>query len=197
MLFATLACLPRALAAQGTLEGTVRDGAGQPVAGDGITLSALDLTGVTGAGGAYRIAGVPAGAHEVRFARIGYETQTLEVVIRGEGTLRVNVTLIEAAIALERLVVIGSRAQPRTATQSMVPLDVVPLVLAVVLVPDVVVWVVAPSSSSSSSSSPPQPIRAAAARPAPPIRPPRSRVRLSTECVHQPDTRSFCSMAMA
>ncbi|WP_419161359.1 TonB-dependent receptor [Candidatus Palauibacter sp.] len=117
----------RVAVAQGTLEGTVRDGAGQPVAGVGITLSALDLTGVTGAGGAYRIAGVPAGAHEVRFARIGYETQTLEVVVRAEGTLRVNVTLIEAAIALERLVVIGSRARPRTATQSMVPLDVVPV----------------------------------------------------------------------
>lgn len=41
-------------------------------AGVGITIAALDVTGLTDAGGAHRITGLAAGSQEVRFTRIGY-----------------------------------------------------------------------------------------------------------------------------
>ena len=81
----TIAATAGAAAAQGTLEGAVRDDAGQPVEGVRITIAALDVTGLTDVGGAYRITGIAAGSHEVRFTRIGYGARTLEASVADGG----------------------------------------------------------------------------------------------------------------
>ncbi len=117
--------LPQGAMAQGSLEGRVVDNLGQALSGVSISFVGRNITGLTAMDGTYRIDGIPAGSHEVRFTRVGYGEQTISVGIADGGTLRVNVTLAEAAIAVDRLVVVGSRAHARTATESMVPLDVV------------------------------------------------------------------------
>jgi len=129
-----MAATGRAAAAQGTLEGSVTDAAGRPLSGVRVTLARPTVSdplqtrlSTTGDAGTYRIEGIPAVLHEVRFTRIGYGARTLGASFADGETTRLDVTLSEAVIAMERLVVIGSRAQPRTATQSMVPLDVVPV----------------------------------------------------------------------
>ena len=119
--------LPQGAMAQGSLEGRVVDNLGQALSGVSISFVGRNITGLTALDGTYRIDGIPAGSHEVRFTRVGYGEQTISVGIADGGTLRVNVTLAEAAIAVDRLVVVGSRAHARTATESMVPLDVVPV----------------------------------------------------------------------
>ena len=119
--------LPGTAMAQGSLEGTVTDAAGQPVAGVDVSLGDGGAGSLTADDGTYLISGIPAGSHTVRFARIGYSTETVEVAVADGETTRLDVTLTEAPIALDRLVVVGSRAHARTAAESMVPIDVVPV----------------------------------------------------------------------
>ena len=114
-------------AAQGTLQGTVTD------AGTGTGLSVAQVSfpefsmGVnTGDDGSYQIANVPAGTHEVMFVLIGYQSERRSVTIADGQTAELDVALTEVALELEGLVVVGTRARPRTVAQSPVPVDVIP-----------------------------------------------------------------------
>ena len=129
-----MAATARAGAAQGTLEGAVTDAAGRPLSGVSVTLARPTVSdpgqmrfSTTGDAGTFRIEDIPAVPHEVRFTHLGYGERTLVATFADGETTRLDVALSEAVIPMERLVVIGSRGHPRTATQSMVPLDVVPL----------------------------------------------------------------------
>ena len=123
------AALPGAggVAAQGVLEGTVRNAAtNQPVAGAHILLDEVRLAGTTGPGGAFRIGGIPAGTHHVEVQLIGYRSVRRTVRVADGAAARLDVLLDETALALEGVVAVGSRARPRTATQSLVPIDAIP-----------------------------------------------------------------------
>ena len=121
-----LALTPPAAAAQGTLEGTVRSVAtGAALPGARIGIPALNLGGLADPGGHYEITGIPAGTHTVEIALIGYTTETREITIADGQSLHLDVELHETALALEGLVAVGSRARPRTATQSAVPIDAI------------------------------------------------------------------------
>ena len=114
------------LAAQGTLQGTVTDlQTGAPIAGVQASLPELSRGSISGVAGTYDIADLPAGTHEVLFTLIGYQLVTRQVTIADGETTQLDVALDEAAIALEGLVVVGSRARPRTVTESPVPVDVI------------------------------------------------------------------------
>ncbi len=122
------ALLPGAAAGQGTLAGTVRSAAtGLPL--DGVRISVMTSVpdGVTDASGRFEIGGIPAGTHRVQISLIGYATATREIAVAAAGgRVLLDVALDESAIALEGLVAVGSRARPRTVTQSAVPIDAVP-----------------------------------------------------------------------
>ena len=116
-----------ALSAQGALEGQVRDVAtGRSLAGVQISLPELGTGGITDAEGHYRIAGIPASPRAVEIRLIGYHTERREVVITDAVTTRLDMVLAQEAIALEGVVAIGTRARPRTVTESMVPIDAIP-----------------------------------------------------------------------
>ena len=111
---------------QGTLEGLVRaQGTGEPLAGVQVSLLDIGLGGTTGPGGQYFIADVPAGTHAVEVRLIGYALERREVTVADGGTARLDMFLVQAAIALEGVVAVGSRARPRTVTESMVPIDAI------------------------------------------------------------------------
>ena len=116
-----------ALEAQGALEGLVRDAAtGRALAGVQISLPQLGAGGITDAQGQYRLTGIPAGARVVEIRLLGYHTERREVVVAEGLTTRLDLLLAQEAIALEGVVAIGTRARPRTVTESMVPIDAIP-----------------------------------------------------------------------
>ena len=119
--------LPGLAAAQGTLRGTVTAAAtGAALEGAQVSVPSLNMGANTMAGGAYEITGIPAGTHEVEIRLIGYQLTRREVTITDGGATRLDVALATMAIELGGLVAVGSRAQPRTVTESPVPVDVIP-----------------------------------------------------------------------
>ena len=118
--------LPGLAAAQGTLRGTVTMvGTGTAIVGAQVSLVGLNMAASTVAGGGYEITGIPAGTHEVEIRLIGFQTERRDVTITDGGTTRLDLVLTEVAIELGGLVAVGTRAQPRTVTESPVPVDVI------------------------------------------------------------------------
>ncbi|MYE16148.1 MAG: TonB-dependent receptor [Gemmatimonadetes bacterium] len=116
-----------AVAAQGSLQGTITAaGTGSALAGAQVSLPDLSLGAITGPNGAYEVGDIPAGTHEVVIVIIGYQTERRQVTITDGQTATLNVALAETALELEGLVAVGSRARPRTVTESPVPVDVIP-----------------------------------------------------------------------
>ena len=112
--------------AQGTLRGTVTNAAtGAALEGASVSVAGLNMGANTMAGGAYEITGIPVGTHEVEVRLIGFQLARREVTITEGGTARLDVALTEMAIELGGLVAVGSRAEPRTVTESPVPVDVI------------------------------------------------------------------------
>ena len=117
---------PGPASAQATLEGTIRHGGtGAPLAGAQVSLPALGLGGITDPGGHYEVGDVPPGTHAVEITLIGFAAEAREVTLAAGQTLHLDLELYETALALEGLVAIGSRARPRTVTQSAVPIDAI------------------------------------------------------------------------
>ena len=119
--------LPGHVLAQGSLDAHVRDDAtGQPLAGVQIFLPELGRGDISDSDGRSAVAGIPAGTHRVEISLIGYATERRDVVIVDGQTSRLDIAMGEAVIALEGVVTVGSRARPRTVTESMVPIDAIP-----------------------------------------------------------------------
>ena len=129
ILIGTLIALahPGAALAQGTLQGTVTAAAtGTPLVGAQVVLADLSMGANTLEGGNYEVPGVPAGTHDVEIRLIGYQAVRRQVTIADGEATRLDVALSVEALELGGLVAVGSRAKPRTVTESPVPVDVIP-----------------------------------------------------------------------
>ena len=110
------------------VSGTVTDTTGFVL--PGVTVEARDAAGdpagtaVTDGAGLFTIP-LPPGAYAVTFRLPGFQDVVRDTVEVGAGA---TVTLdVELAVELEeRVVVVGSRAQPRSVTESPVPIDAIP-----------------------------------------------------------------------
>ncbi len=124
LLFATF---PAAANAQGSVEGTVRDAStNQGLAGAQVFISALSVGTLSDNEGAFEVRGVPAGTHMVEIQLIGYAIVRQEVTVTVGSASRLDVALSEEAVILGGITAIGTRARPRTVTESAVPVDVIP-----------------------------------------------------------------------
>jgi iron complex outermembrane receptor protein len=124
----TILFTPAAAYAQGTIEGRVTSAqGGSGLSNARVAIPALDISVGSGAGGAYMIPDVPAGNHVVEVRLIGYAVQTQTATVVDGQSVTVDFALGLSAINLGELVVVGSRARPRTVTESMVPVDVIPV----------------------------------------------------------------------
>ena len=112
----------------GAVSGTVTDTTGLVL--PGVTVEARGAPGgpaptaATDGAGAFTIAGLEAGAYELTFTLPGFQTVVRAAAVGAGATATVDV---EMAVELaERVVVLGSRAQPRSVTESQVPIDAIP-----------------------------------------------------------------------
>ena len=111
-----------------TLRGEVTDDFGSVIPGAEITVTnnatGAEVTGSTDAAGAYELTLDP-GVYKITAETPGFETGIADDVelIAGQSVLR-NFTLELAAVTTS-VVVVGSRAEPRSAIESTVPVDVI------------------------------------------------------------------------
>ena len=111
------------------IEGTVTDTTGLVL--PGVTVAAAAETGgpmavaVTDGAGAFTLTGLPASRYDVTFTLPGFRPETRRGVAVGAGA-RVTLDAVLSVQLEEQVVVVGSRAQPRSVTASPVPIDAIP-----------------------------------------------------------------------
>ena len=123
-----LMALPTAAFAQGTIDGTVRSNdSGAGLGGARVEVPALDIVAFTGPDGGFTMSDVAAGSHTIEVRLIGYGLLSEDVTVTSGQTTTVELGLDIVTFTLDELVVVGSRTRPRTVTESMVPVDVIPV----------------------------------------------------------------------
>ena len=76
---------------------------GAPIDAALVAIPSLDLSTLSDADGAFRLAGVPDGTHTFEVRHIAYGTRTSEVQVRGGGTLSLELRLEPAVLGVEPL----------------------------------------------------------------------------------------------
>jgi iron complex outermembrane receptor protein len=110
----------------GGVSGVVRDSSGGAVPGASVTVT-NDQTGasqsaVSAPDGSFAVTGLAPGAYTVEVKLRGFGTSKEKVQVAAGGVGTAEFTL--SARLEEEVVVTGTRAEPRTATESMAPIDV-------------------------------------------------------------------------
>ena len=94
----------------GRLAGRVLDAKKQPVIGANLTIPAARLGAITDEQGRYSILNIPAGTYEVKANLLGYRGVTTQnVEIQADNTTALDLTLAEAPVAIEEIVVSARR----------------------------------------------------------------------------------------
>ena len=127
LVFAVAVFAPGVASAQdATIAGTVTDTTGGVL--PGVTVEAQDAAGsaqvtVTDGIGQFTFSGLVPGTYDVTFTLSGFTAPAQVVEVRGGATVALD---MEMAVGLaEQVVVVGTRAQPRSVTASAVPIDVI------------------------------------------------------------------------
>ena len=116
-------------AQEAAIEGAVTDATG--LALPGVTVEARGTqpggptqVAVTDGTGAFAVAGLPPGPYDVTFTLPGFHEAVRAVALEAGATAALDVEL--AVELAEQVVVVGSRGQPRSVTESPVPIDAIP-----------------------------------------------------------------------
>jgi iron complex outermembrane receptor protein len=123
LLFATTV---KTQAQNGTVKGTIRETSGAPLAGAYVKIQETNRGTTSGNSGDYTLELVP-GNYHLLFSFVGYTPQTIQVTVTENSITDQNVTLSAAVDLQENVLVVGSRNPKRSATESPVPVDVIPL----------------------------------------------------------------------
>ena len=108
----------------GTVTGRVTDASsGSPVADAQVRVVGLTTGVMTRTDGSYRVALAP-GRYELRVSRIGYAAARDSVRVETGATVTKDFRLDQTGMALDQVVVVGSRRPDRTAVEAPVPIDV-------------------------------------------------------------------------
>ncbi len=122
--FFSLILFSQLVAAQsGTISGVVKDANGLPLAG--ATIQVKGKTTVADNTGNYSLKVVP-GKHKVIITYVDRVTQSIEVTVTENGITKQDVVL-QDAVDMTAVTVIGSRNTSRTRVETPVPVDVIPV----------------------------------------------------------------------
>lgn len=108
-----LACVSVSAAAQegsvglGGIRGIVRDSLGQAIIGAQITIPGSQLLAETDDSGRFELAKIRPGMLALRFRRLGYQPDTVELLVLAGKTVPLDVTLARGQVALTPVVITG------------------------------------------------------------------------------------------
>lgn len=97
----------------GAVAGTVTGTDGRPVSGAAVMVDGTNLGALSGADGRYTIANVPAGAQTIVVRFIGLRTARQQVTVVAGETATADFTLEVDALAMDEIVVTGTRTEAR------------------------------------------------------------------------------------
>jgi len=109
---------------QGTVQGTIYDSDDNPLPGANVILQGTQIGTSTNTDGEYEL-NASAGSYTLQVSFLGFQTTRQSITIQAGQTLTVDVTLQNAIVGTDEVVVLGTRRQGRTITESPVPVDVI------------------------------------------------------------------------
>jgi TonB-linked SusC/RagA family outer membrane protein len=116
-LFLLVGMLPAALAAQaqvGQVTGVITDEATlRPLEGAQVYIEGTDLGGLSNSTGRFLITNVPAGIRTLTIQLLGHATKSQEITVAAGQTLTLTITMVQTALDLDELVVVGYGTQIR------------------------------------------------------------------------------------
>ena len=110
------------VAQTGTVTGTISDEEGSLIGASVLAVGTNKGT-LSDIDGSYSLALAP-GTYTIEASYVGYQAQSVSVTITAGGTTTANF-ILEEAILIDEVVVLGSRASNRTNTDAPVPVDVI------------------------------------------------------------------------
>lgn len=113
LLFAGLGAGGLAAQNTGTITGRVTSAGGRPLSDTRVQVIGTMLGAMSGADGSYRLAGVPAGAVQVRAIRLGFASQMKPVTLAAGSSVTVDFELAEAATKLDEVVITATGEEQR------------------------------------------------------------------------------------
>lgn len=113
--FLLVGLLPAALSAQvGQVTGVITDEMTlQPLEGVQLSIEGTTLGGLSNSAGRFLIANVPVGTQTLRIQLLGHATKTQEIAVTAGQPLNLEITLVQTALDLDELVVVGYGTQIR------------------------------------------------------------------------------------
>lgn len=119
-----LSCGVTALAQRGTVSGTISDDKGEPLTGVFIEVLNTRSGTVSELDGSYELSLDP-GNYTLKFTFLGYSTATNAVAITSGKAVTLNVNMTEDMLGLDEVIIVGTRTNDRTVTNSTAPVDVI------------------------------------------------------------------------
>lgn len=123
-MFAALLGTTSLALAQYTLRGSVKDNAGEGLAGVSIQIASARKGATSDISGNYAVSGLANGTYSVKFLYTGSQPVEQNVTINGADATLDVVLVADAATLGEVVVSVGSRASQRTLTGTPLPIDV-------------------------------------------------------------------------